>query len=132
MTAPHRPAALTARTRRPLWRSSSWWQAARLALGTAAALGLGRFAYGLLVPAMRDQLGWSLAQAGALTTANGLGYLAGALASAAVARRLTVAVTFRLGMAATAATLAATAASHNDAVLLAARAAAGLAGALDE
>jgi len=81
---------------------------------------------------MRDQLGWSLAQAGALTTANGLGYLAGALASAAVARRLTVAVTFRLGMAATAATLAATAASHNDAVLLAARAAAGLAGALDE
>lgn len=115
---------------RPPRRPSSWWQAARLALGTAAALGLARFAYGLVVPAMRGQLGWSLAQAGALTTANGLGYLAGALASAAVARRLTVAATFRLGMAGTVAALAATAVSHDYPVLLAARGAAGLTGAL--
>jgi predicted MFS family arabinose efflux permease len=127
VTAPNRLAAVALR---PPQRPLSWWQAARLALGTAAALGLARFAYGLLVPAMRGQLGWSLAKAGALTTANGLGYLVGALASAAVARRVTVAVTFRLGMAATATALAATAVSRNYAVLLAARAAAGLAGAL--
>jgi Uncharacterised MFS-type transporter YbfB len=56
--------------------------AVRLAMGTAVALGLGRFAYGLLVPSMRAELGWTLAQAGAQTTANGLGYLAGALVTA--------------------------------------------------
>jgi predicted MFS family arabinose efflux permease len=129
VTPPHLRAAAVA-AQPPRLAPSSWWRAARLALGTATALGLARFAYGLLVPAMRDQLGWSLAQAGAITTANGLGYLAGALACAALARRLTVAVTFRLGMAAAAVALAATAASPHYALLLAARAAAGLAGAL--
>jgi len=106
------------------------WRSARLALGTASALGLARFAYGLLVPAMRDQLDWSLARAGAMTTANGFGYLAGALAAAAVARRLTNTTAFRLGMAGTAVALAATAISGNYLALLAARVAAGLAGAL--
>jgi predicted MFS family arabinose efflux permease len=103
---------------------------ARLALGTASALGLARFAYGLLVPAMRTELGWSLTAAGALTTANGLGYLAGALVTATIAGRLSVAVTFRLGMIGTAVALAATAVSSNFLVLLAARAGAGLTGAL--
>jgi len=102
---------------------------ARLALGTASALGLARFAYGLLVPAMRAELGWTLAQAGALTTANGLGYLVGAVATAPVARRLGVTVTFRLGMVFTAASLAATAATSSYPLLLLARAAAGVAGA---
>lgn len=46
----------------------------RLAMGTAAALGLARFSHGLLVPAMRTELGWTLAEAGIQTTANGLGY----------------------------------------------------------
>lgn len=69
------------------------WRSARLALGTATALGLARFAYGLLVPAMRGDLGWSLARAGVPTTANGLGYLAGALLAAAT--RLTGAVAAR-------------------------------------
>ena len=106
-------------------------QSARLALGTASALGLARFAYGLLVPAMRTELHWNLAQAGALTTANGLGYLLGALAAAPVARRLGVPVMFRLGMILTAAALAATAlTSGNYLALLLTRAAAGLSGAL--
>jgi hypothetical protein len=34
---------------------------------------LARFGYGLILPAMRTELRWSLAQAGALTSANGLG-----------------------------------------------------------
>src|SRR6516225_9351193 len=59
----------------PLAARSRWGQPARLALGTASALGLARFAYGLILPAMRSELGWSLAQAGALTTANAVGYL---------------------------------------------------------
>jgi predicted MFS family arabinose efflux permease len=102
----------------------------RLALGTASALGLARFAYGLLVPAMRTELGWSLTAAGAMTTANGLGYLAGALVTATIAGRLSMAVAFRLGMIGTAVNLAATAISSDFVVLLAARAGAGLTGAL--
>ena len=108
----------------------AWAGPARLALGTASALGLGRFAYGLLVPAMRAELGWSLAQAGALTAANGLGYLVGAVATAPVARRLGATVTFRLGMVLTAVSLAATAATSSYPLLLLTRAAAGTAGAL--
>ena len=106
------------------------WQAARLALGTASALGLSRFAYGLLVPAMRDDLRWTLAEAGAMSTANGLGYLVGALAAATVVRRSGTAAAFRWGMVLTAVTLAATAVSADFAVLLALRAAAGVAGAV--
>lgn len=50
-----------------------------LSLGAAVGLGFGRFAYSLLLVPMRADLGWSYAQAGLLNTANGLGYLAGAL-----------------------------------------------------
>jgi predicted MFS family arabinose efflux permease len=107
-----------------------WADPARLALGTASALGLARFAYGLLVPAMRAELGWSLAQAGPLTTANGLGYLLGAAATAPVARRLGVTTTFRPGMVLTTVALAATAVTSSYPSLLLARAAAGAAGAL--
>ncbi|MER5626712.1 YbfB/YjiJ family MFS transporter [Streptosporangium sp. NPDC002544] len=106
------------------------WQAGRLALGTASALGLARFAYGLLLPAMREDLRWTLAEAGAMSTANGLGYLLGALVTAAVVRRWGTAAAFRIGMALTAASLAATAASDAYLALLAVRAAAGAAGAV--
>ncbi|WP_320065496.1 YbfB/YjiJ family MFS transporter [Micromonospora sp. RTGN7] len=105
-------------------------QAARLALGTASALGLARFAYGLLLPAMRDDLQWTLAEAGAMSTANGLGYLVGALATAPVVHRLGAAAAFRWGMALTAVALATTAAGEDYLALLTARAAAGAAGAV--
>ncbi|MFI7635905.1 YbfB/YjiJ family MFS transporter [Nonomuraea sp. NPDC049400] len=108
----------------------SAWQAARLALGTASALGLARFAYGLLLPAMRDDLHWTLAQAGAMSTANGLGYLLGALLSAPAARRWGTAAAFRWGMALTAVSLGATAVGEAYAALLLARFAAGVAGAV--
>lgn len=104
-------------------------QAARLALGTASALGLARFAYGLLLPAMRDDLHWSLAQAGSMSTANGLGYLFGASVTAVAVRRFGTAATFRWGMVLTSVALAATAASDDYPALLAARAVAGAAGA---
>ena len=107
-----------------------WGQSARLALGTASALGFARFAYGLILPAMRSELGWSLAQAGALTTANALGYLVGAAVAALAVRRLGVPATFRLGMVLVAVSLAATATTGSYPVLLLTRAAAGLAGAL--
>jgi predicted MFS family arabinose efflux permease len=106
------------------------WQAARLALGTASALGLARFAYGLLLPAMSADLHWSLAEAGAMSTANGLGYLVGALVTAAVVRRSGTTAAFRWGMVVTAMSLGATALSGDFAVLLVTRAAAGVAGAV--
>ncbi|MCZ4314289.1 YbfB/YjiJ family MFS transporter [Comamonadaceae bacterium G21597-S1] len=50
-----------------------------LSLGAAVSLGITRFAYGLLLPPMRDDLGWSYALAGGMNTANAAGYLLGAL-----------------------------------------------------
>lgn len=54
------------------------WLAVRLSLGSAIALGFVRFSYALLLPAMKADLGWSFAQAGAMNTANAAGYLIGA------------------------------------------------------
>ena len=116
-----RPAEMTRSVRR---------RAFMLAFGTASALGLARFAYGLLVPSMQSGLGWTLGQVGTQTTVNGLGYLAGALITTAVARRIGTAATFRLGMVLIAAALAASAASGDFGFQLATRAIAGLAGAL--
>lgn len=57
----------------------SWALAVALSLGAAVSLGITRFAYGLLLPAMRIDLGWSYTLAGAMNTANALGYFVGAL-----------------------------------------------------
>jgi len=55
-----------------------------LALAAAPAIGLGiaRFAYALVLPDMRADLGWSWADAGWMNTTNAFGYLAGALLAA--------------------------------------------------
>jgi len=58
-----------------------------LALGAAVSLGLARFAYALLLPPMRADLGWSYATAGAMNTVNAAGYLVGALAMPRLLRR---------------------------------------------
>ena len=63
--------------------------AAALSLGAAVSLGITRFAYGLLLPTMRADLGWSFTLAGAMNTANALGYLLGALATPLLLRRCT-------------------------------------------
>ena len=57
------------------------WLALALSIGAAVSLGVTRFAYGLLLPPMRADLGWSYALAGGMNTANALGYLLGALAT---------------------------------------------------
>src|SRR6266404_7824340 len=61
-----------------------------LILSIAPAIGLGvcRFAYALVLPDMRDSLGWSYSAAGFMNTINAAGYLAGALAANGVIRRL--------------------------------------------
>lgn len=63
--------------------------AAALSLGAAVSLGITRFAYGLLLPTMRADLGWSYTLAGAMNTANALGYLVGALVTPWLLKRRT-------------------------------------------
>jgi predicted MFS family arabinose efflux permease len=58
-----------------------------LSLGAAVSLGITRFAYGLLLPPMREDLGWSYTLAGAMNTFNAVGYLVGALATPWLMRR---------------------------------------------
>jgi MFS family permease len=42
-------------------------------------LGFARFAYGLMLPAMREDLAWTYTEAGWINTSNAIGYLVGAL-----------------------------------------------------
>lgn len=63
--------------------------AAALSLGAAISLGITRFAYGLLLPTMRTDLGWSYTLAGAMNTLNAAGYLLGALATPWLLKRFT-------------------------------------------
>jgi MFS family permease len=65
-----------------------FWVPIGLSIGPLVALGLARFAYALLLPAMRADLHWSYVQAGAMNTANAAGYLLGAVAAAPLAGRL--------------------------------------------
>lgn len=57
-------------------------------MGAAVSLGITRFAYGLLLPAMRSDLGWTYTLAGGMNTANALGYFVGALITPWLMRRL--------------------------------------------
>jgi len=70
-----------------------------LSLGAAVSLGITRFAYGLLLPPMRDDLGWSFTLAGGMNTANALGYLLGALVTPLLLRHLTPARLMLVGSA---------------------------------
>ncbi len=64
------------------------WLALVLSLGAAVSLGVTRFAYGLLLPPMRADLGWSYTLAGAMNTFNAMGYLLGALSTPWLMRRV--------------------------------------------
>lgn len=58
-----------------------------LSLGAAISLGLTRFSYALLLPPMRDDLGWSYLLSGTMNTGNALGYFVGALITPALMKR---------------------------------------------
>ncbi len=58
-----------------------------LAFGACISSGFGRFAYGLILPYMQADLGWSYSQAGWLSTVNAIGYLVGAVATVGLVSR---------------------------------------------
>ncbi|WP_431278501.1 YbfB/YjiJ family MFS transporter [Leifsonia poae] len=80
-----------------------------LAAGPVVALGFTRFAYALLLPAMRSDLDWSFATAGGITTANAVGYIIGAASGAWWAKRFGARGVFVIGMVISAAALLLTA-----------------------
>jgi predicted MFS family arabinose efflux permease len=106
------------------------WVVVGLAMGPAVALGLARFAYALLLPLMRADLGWSFAIAGTMNTANAAGYLVGALVAAPSGKRLGDKPVFAVGMLLTALAVGASGLTANFSALLALRLVAGFTGAL--
>jgi predicted MFS family arabinose efflux permease len=80
-------------------------------LALAAAMGIGRFAYTPLLPAMREVAGLDPTQAGLLATANYAGYLAGALLVAVAvpaSARIRILMLSAIGVVATTALMAVT------------------------
>ena len=79
-----------------------------LSLGVMVTNGFARFAYGLILPAMQTDLGWSYAQAGWLNTANALGYILGAGFTIWALGRIEAGRLFGVGLVATTVALIAT------------------------
>src|SRR5258708_20687264 len=84
----------TLRRRIPLHapdRPSSYVHPARLililSLAPTVGLGIGRFAYSLVLPDMRDTLGWSYSAAGFMNTINAAGHLVGPLMASSLVNR---------------------------------------------
>lgn len=77
-----------------------------LSLGPIVGLGIGRFAYALVLPDMRDTLHWSYSAAGFMNTVNAAGYLIGALIASRLIGRIGAPATVRGGTLAALASLA--------------------------
>ena len=97
-----------------------------LSLAPAIGLGIGRFAYSLVLPDMRDSLAWSYSAAGFMNTINAAGYLAGALIAGRLIRRFGLSPAIRWGTIICAISLALCALSGNFVLLSIARLIAGL------
>ena len=97
-----------------------------LSLAPVVGLGIGRFAYSLVLPDMRETLHWSYSAAGFMNTINAAGYLAGALMASRLIRRFGWSATVRGGTLACLVSLAMCAMTGNFLVLSLARMLAGL------
>jgi len=97
-----------------------------LSLAATVGLGIGRFAYSLVLPDMRDSLHWSYSAAGFMNTINAAGYLIGALMASRLIRRFGWAATVRGGTLACLVSLMMCALSGNFVVLSSARLLAGV------
>ena len=96
-----------------------------LSLAPTVGLGIGRFAYSLVLPDMRDALQWSYSAAGFMNTVNAAGYLAGALLASKLIKRFGLIAAVRWGTLACVVSLALCALSGNFVILSVARLLAG-------
>jgi predicted MFS family arabinose efflux permease len=101
-----------------------------LSLAPIIGLGIGRFAYSLVLPDMRDTLGWSYSAAGFMNTINAAGYLAGALVASKLIKRFGLSTTVRGATLACVMSLALSALSGNFVALSFARLLVGLGAAI--
>ncbi|WGR95962.1 MFS transporter [Bradyrhizobium sp. ISRA435] len=101
-----------------------------LSLAPTIGLGIGRFAYSLVLPDMRDSLAWSYSAAGFMNTINAAGYLVGALFASRLIQRFGLATSVRWSTLACVLSLALSAISGNFVVLSFARLLLGLAAAV--
>src|SRR5580704_13483255 len=102
------------------------WDLVSLSTGPAVAYGLSRFAYALLLPPMRADLGLSYAEAGGINTANNAGYFVGALLALFFVTRAKAKLVFVWGLVATGVLLIATALFHSFVGILIVRFAGGI------
>src|SRR5258706_12716712 len=106
-------------------RTQSYAHPARLililSLTPTVGIGIGRFAYALVLPDMRDALGWSYSAAGFMNTINAAGYLVGALMASRLIKRFGLAAAVRWGTLACVVSLALCAMSGNFVILSFAR-----------
>ena len=119
----HRSSALVRFVRR-------FWVLGALSLAPAVALSFARFAYALLLPAMRSELDLNYSQAGSLSTANALGYLIGGLLCARLVPRFGNRRLFGSGMVVTVLALVASGLAEGYAGQVVLRAAAGASSAM--
>ncbi len=101
-----------------------------LSLTPTVGLGIARFAYALVLPDMRDTLGWSYSAAGFMNTINAVGYLAGALIAAKCIKRFGLSAAVRWGTLACLVSLALCALSGNFIIFSFARLLAGIGAAI--
>ncbi|EJN11902.1 arabinose efflux permease family protein [Bradyrhizobium sp. YR681] len=92
-----------------------------LSLAATVGLGIGRFAYALVLPDMREDLGWSYSAAGFMNTINAVGYLVGALVASRLIQRVGWSAAIRGGTLVCLAALATCALTGNFFALSAAR-----------
>src|SRR5437763_6656790 len=97
------------------------WLILILSLAPTIGLGIGRFAYALVLPDMREDLGWSYSAAGFMNTINAVGYLVGALVASRLIQRVGWAAAIRWGTLACVAALAVCALTGNFVALSLAR-----------
>ena len=76
----------------------TWIAVAFAAASAGVAQGFGRFTLGVVLPAMRDDLGLSNTVAGSLATANVTAYLIGTLAVAIASSQITLLTIMRVGL----------------------------------
>jgi predicted MFS family arabinose efflux permease len=101
-----------------------------LSLAPTVGLGIGRFAYALVLPDMRDSLGWSYSAAGFMNTINAAGYLVGALIASRFVKRFGLSAAVRWGTLASVVSLALCAMTGNFVILSFARLLVGVAAAI--